>query len=311
MQNIFHHNSSGNNAFTGDLLSREVIRATSLHPIKKSEYQYRLHNFLNQRKIIDLRQKCLQLEREVYRLRHDLTFGNQSQANKEDNMYDSVSSIADRFKLPPRLNAIRMDVNRRENRYDFDFFTRSLFSSSYISPKRGLEGYWRISLMNSVRQIMDEINRNSIERGRLIDFKDILYGYVRHHPLIGIDYIIDVLLVYRKYEGRKMTVPVRRHAYVRNSFTTLQFREDNLDSSLFVEVPLEYRANVSENSAQQEILSATDKKNNNDGGIVKNILSFFLPKLTNENENKQMNKRSLTQLNSYPFQVKYSITSKV
>ena len=317
MQNIFHHNSSGNNAFTGDLLSREVMRATSLHPVKKSEYQYRLHNFLNQRRIIDLRQKCMQLEREVYRLRHDLIGANQSKdskdsKNKNNNiMLKSESSIADRFKLPPRLNTIGLNANRREDRYDFDFFTRSLFSSTYISPKRGLEGYWRMSLMDSVRQIMDEINRNSIERGRLIDFKDILYGYVRHHPLIGIDYIIDVLLVYRKYEGRKMTVPVRRHAYVRNSFTSLQFRQDNLESSLFVEVPLKYRGNkTNEFSSQQDMQATTASMTKNDG-IVKNILSFLLPSFKNENEHSQMNKRGLIESNSHSFQVKDSITSKV
>jgi chondroitin sulfate synthase len=81
---------------------------------------------------------------------------------------------------------------------------------------------------------MDDINKNSIERGRLIDFKDVLYGYVRHHPLIGVDFIIDILLVYRKYEGRKMTVPVRRHAYVRNTYTGLLFREDNFEDSDFI-----------------------------------------------------------------------------
>ena len=61
MQHIFHHNSSGNSAFTNDLLSREVLRAISLHPVKQFKYQYRLHNFINQRKIIDLKQKSFLL----------------------------------------------------------------------------------------------------------------------------------------------------------------------------------------------------------------------------------------------------------
>jgi hypothetical protein len=268
MQQIFHHNSSGNTAFTGDLLSREVLRATSLHPIKQHEYQYRLHNFLNMRKIIDLRQRALELKRKVFKLKRELLqIGDSSSLptgasveaqaapdnieiysdfenlilKKSENL--SLDALANRFSIEPSYFNLRTKdlASSRRNEYDFDFFTRSMFSSTYISPKRGLEGYWRRSLVDSVRQIMEDINANSKERGRIIDFKDVLYGYTRHHPLVGLDYIIDILLVYRKYEGRKMTVPVRRHAYVRSTFTDLIFREDSLTSSIYAELPAEYK----------------------------------------------------------------------
>lgn len=65
---------------------------------------------------------------------------------------------------------------------------------------------------------MDMINMYSKQRGRVIDFKEILYGYTRIDPIHGIDYILDMLLVYKKYRGRKMTVPVRRHAYLQQQF---------------------------------------------------------------------------------------------
>ena len=68
------------------------------------------------------------------------------------------------------------------------------------------------------------INENARQRGRTIDFKDILYGYSRVNPLHGADYVLDLLLVYRKHKGRKMTVPVRRHAYLQQTFSDLQFR---------------------------------------------------------------------------------------
>jgi hypothetical protein len=287
MQNIFHHNSSGNAAFTGDLLSREVLRATSLHPIKQHEYQYRLHNFLNMRKIIDLRQRALELRREVFKLKRELlaidndlsssesdkqstttTTTTQAAAaaavnnieiysefenlilNKNENL--SVDSLANRFFAEPSYLTVKSsgggsalsvstNTSSRYNEFDFEFFTRSLFSATYISPKRGLEGYWKRSLVDNVRQVMEDINANSKERGRVIDFKDVLYGYSRHHPLLGLDYIIDILLVYRKYEGRKMTVPVRRHAYLRSTFSDLLFREDSLTSSIFAELPSVYK----------------------------------------------------------------------
>lgn len=59
----------------------------------------------------------------------------------------------------------------------------------------------------------------SKQRGRVIDFKEILYAYNRLDPLHGVDWVLDLLMVYKKYRGHKMTVPVRRHAYIQQSFT--------------------------------------------------------------------------------------------
>ncbi|RZF33774.1 hypothetical protein LSTR_LSTR015401, partial [Laodelphax striatellus] len=73
--------------------------------------------------------------------------------------------------------------------------------------------------------VMEMINQYSRQRGRVIDFKEILYGYQRMNPIFGVDYILDLLLVYKKYRGRKMTVPVRRHAYLQQQFTGLEIRE--------------------------------------------------------------------------------------
>ncbi|PNF22984.1 hypothetical protein B7P43_G10389 [Cryptotermes secundus] len=47
----------------------------------------------------------------------------------------------------------------------------------------------------------------------------------RLSPQYGADYILDLLLVYKKYRGRKMTVPVRRHVYLQQQFTGLEIRE--------------------------------------------------------------------------------------
>lgn len=73
-------------------------------------------------------------------------------------------------------------------------------------------------------QVMAAINVNARQRGRVIDFKDILYAYRRVSPLHGADYMLDLLLVYRKFKGRrKMTVPVRRHAYLQQAFLEPEF----------------------------------------------------------------------------------------
>lgn len=66
---------------------------------------------------------------------------------------------------------------------------------------------------------MEIINAPSRQRGRVIDFNELLYGYTRLDPLHGADHILDLLLRYRRYRGRKMTAAVRRHAYLQQTFT--------------------------------------------------------------------------------------------
>ena len=228
---------------------------------------------------MELRQRYLELQRSSFKLKTELS----SNLVSDDELTKTFLSIKtqnlssgfvkNRFYLPALLNITKLP-KKREDRYDYDFFTRSLYSSTYISPRRGLEGYWKRSIIENVRQAMDEINKNSIERGRLIDFKDVLYGYVKQDPLVGLDYIIDILLVYRKYEGRKMTVPVRRHAYVRNTFTTMLFREDNLESSIFVELPEKYKP-INETLNNETSLNKDENQGNL---IVKSLIDFLIPR---------------------------------
>lgn len=80
-------------------------------------------------------------------------------------------------------------------------------------------------LEDVVRDIMQIINTLSRERGRVIEFRELLYGYSRMNPLYGQDLVLDLLLMYKKYRGKKMTVSVRRHLYIQRSFTDLQIRE--------------------------------------------------------------------------------------
>ncbi|KAI5724802.1 hypothetical protein M8J77_007339 [Diaphorina citri] len=46
MQHILYHNSSGRDAFTGNLKVKEVHRAMTLHPVKRHKYMYRIHNYM-------------------------------------------------------------------------------------------------------------------------------------------------------------------------------------------------------------------------------------------------------------------------
>lgn len=107
----------------------------------------------------------------------------------------------------------------------WDFFSKSLYSDQVTNPRRRIESYYEISINNVISDLMELTNRYSKQRGRVIEFKDVLYGYLRVDPLHGADYVLDLLLTYRKYRGRKMTLPVRRHAYVQQPFTQLRIRD--------------------------------------------------------------------------------------
>ncbi len=80
---------------------------------------------------------------------------------------------------------------------------------------------------------MDIMNRQARQRGRILEFQNILYGYRRVDPLHGVEYILDVLLLYKKFKGRRVTVPVRRHAYVQQSFAAVQMAEEVVWRQMF------------------------------------------------------------------------------
>lgn len=88
-----------------------------------------------------------------------------------------------------------------------------------------MESALKEGLEDVIREIMENINTYSRQRGRVIEYREILYGYSRVNPTHGHDLILDLLLVYKKYRGKKMTVPVRKHLYVQRSFTETRIRE--------------------------------------------------------------------------------------
>lgn len=58
MQTILYHNSSGYEAFTGNLKQKEVNRAITLHPVKQHQYMYKIHNYMRVRHMFSF-EECL------------------------------------------------------------------------------------------------------------------------------------------------------------------------------------------------------------------------------------------------------------
>ncbi|KAG5272672.1 hypothetical protein AALO_G00168100 [Alosa alosa] len=223
MQQLFYENYEHNKkGFIQDLHNSKIHNAITLHPNKRPAYQYRLHSYMLSRQISQLRFRTIQLHREGVTMSK---LGN-TEVQWEDQQLGAPPSYT-RYQPVERSGVI-----------EWDFLTgRHLYATGEKQmPRQGLGSLLRAALEDTVMQVMEMINENSKARGRVIDFKEIQYGYRRVDPLHGAEYILDLLLLYKKHKGRKVTVPVRRHAYLQQSFSRPFFTEaEELDVSELVD----------------------------------------------------------------------------
>ncbi|EDW27055.1 GL16444 [Drosophila persimilis] len=232
MQYILRHNSSGRNAYTGKLKRKEIHNAITLHPIKQAPLMYRLHSYIQGLKAEEMRQESLLLHRDIKRMAKYLDVPDESTY-----MLPSVSPDSDSGKrhfqdhnilgISPELN--KFVPGSTEDLLDWSFIARSLYSASSANPKQKIDSSMREGLEDVITEVMENINNYSRQRGRVIEFRELLYGYHRLDALHGQDLILDLLLIYKKYRGKKMTVPVRRHLYVQRAFTGIFVKEFDED----------------------------------------------------------------------------------
>ncbi|KFM68678.1 Chondroitin sulfate synthase 1, partial [Stegodyphus mimosarum] len=224
MQSIFYHSFSGEEVFTGRLKTKEIHRAITLHPIKQPSYLYRMHSYFYGLQTQSLRYNSLNLYREILDM-ESLLSDTKLFVTADQFLHFNTSILG----MKPSLN--KYNPSSSDETLIWDFVSKHIYSSSTINPKRRLESYQQLAVNDVVMEVMEIINKYSKQRGRVIDFKEILYGYIRENPLFGVDYILDMLLTYRKYRGKKMTVPVRRHAYLQKAFSQLEFKELTVNNS--------------------------------------------------------------------------------
>ncbi|KAM8961728.1 chondroitin sulfate synthase 3 [Pelodytes ibericus] len=223
MQQLFHENYEHNRkGYIQDLHNSKIHTAITLHPNKRPAYQYRLHNYILSRKISDLRFHTIQLHRE----RVLMSKLSNTEISKEDQQLGMMPSF-NRFQPRERNEVIEWEFLTGKHIYSM---------SANVPPCQSLNNLLKVSLDDTVMQVMEMINENSKSRGRLIDFKEIQYGYRRVHPMYGVEYVLDLLLLYKRHKGRKLTVPVRRHAYLQQSFSKPFFKEEEeLDVQSFLQ----------------------------------------------------------------------------
>lgn len=221
MQTIFYHNFFGEVALKGRVRRREVHRSLTLHPIKDPREMYKVHAYFGGFRAQELKHRSLQLLREM-RWSAKEYGGCSTPAQAAAPWCDDISNNSALSKMPSLTKYFPGDI---QDLLTWDFFSKSIYSDQVTNPRRRIESYNEVSINNIISDLMELTNRYSKQRGRVIEFKDVLYGYLRLDPLHGADYVLDLLLTYRKYRGRKMTLPVRRHAYIQQPFSRLVIRD--------------------------------------------------------------------------------------
>lgn len=285
MQSILHHNASGIMAFTGNLKNKEVHSAITLHPVKKPQVMYRLHVYMEGLKAQERRQEALFLHRDIATMVELLHMDRSNKFIAPGVLILPAGHLRDESLLgdaevlgqSPKLK--KFDAEDLEDLFDWNYISKNIYSAHHSNPKHRVETALREGLEDVIREIMSNINNFSRQRGRIIEFKDILYAYNRVNALHGQDIILDLLLVYKKYRGKKMTVQVRRHLYVQRSFTDIKIRE-------FLNFGEESAAAASPQSAKDlsDILS----------GHMKRFLNTGLDKLTRWDQQEQKNSAART-----------------
>lgn len=232
MQSILYHNSSGAQAFTGNLKKKEVHRAITLHPVKSPPHMYRLHNYMRGLRIQDLQQERIRLHRDIYTMAQELGVSLETLKNHEiaegvrlfpiDPNSEDYPGDTDILGVPASLRSFKPATS--DEVIPWDFLLKLEYSLTDSNPRRRIHSDIKEGLEDITREVMASINSYSRQRGRIVEERSALYGYRRVNSY-GADTILDLLLVYRKYRGRKITLPVRRHVYLHQHFTGLELRE--------------------------------------------------------------------------------------
>lgn len=121
------------------------------------------------------------------------------------------------------------------------------YSSANSNPKSGLNIHWKKSLSLNYIEIMMNMNKKSKSRGKSVDLKGLNYGYFRVNQLRGVDYILNMYLVYRRHRGKKYSSTVQKHVHASQSFSRVQIKKiesTNPKRVVNIVVPLSGRLNT-------------------------------------------------------------------
>ena len=147
-----------------------------------------------------------------------------------DNLIHGNSSlIGNPVELIPKEREKGDKCYDRSDLIAWDFIDKYQYSLKSMNPRRRMDGALIPALESNLLNIVNSINKASHLRGRIVDYNSLYYGYTKVDPLKGVYYILDLLMTYRRYKGRKLTLPVRKHTYIMQTFSNPIFRAITYD----------------------------------------------------------------------------------
>merc|ERR1719369_2684093 len=206
MQTLFYHSTGGKDDKGSEVVpaklgERVLHHALTIHPLKQPENMESMAVKVAASRRTELRTKALKARVMAAKLASDLPPGEVTEEDLEDgDLLDDLTVLKGPWDL---------------------ILNHQLYSVKAGGAKRKVPQHLAEGLTRVVGHVLDVINSEASEKGRIIEFRDLFYAYVHTDPKYGFTYILDLLLLYKRYKGNKMTVKVRRHVYVRQPFLPL------------------------------------------------------------------------------------------
>src|SRR5690349_25121262 len=122
MRTIFHHNLTSNRAYSGNLKTEEVRNAITLHPIKRTQFMYRLYAYYLGQTAQELRQESLNLHKDIAQMKNLLKHP------KSQEMWTRVVEDDDLIETPSFFS--HETSEKAEDLIEWDFLKKSIYSTS-------------------------------------------------------------------------------------------------------------------------------------------------------------------------------------
>ena len=202
MQTLFYHSAGGADERGVEIDPQKVNQrilsnAVTIHPIKSSQNMESLGMRLKSKRRVSLLSDVQNLRFKSVSVRENIS---------------SLTDLDNLDNLPPSEEPWTLIYNHY------------LDTVGAAGSRTKIPTHLYQAVLQVVATVLDTINLDARERGRSIEYRDLYYVYVNEDPRYGMTYILDLLLVYKKFKGSKVTMKVRRHVFVRQPLLQLLVR---------------------------------------------------------------------------------------
>ena len=225
MRKLFLHDyDASGQLFLGELNSKTINDAITLHPIKDPAYMYRLHVHFNSERIQDLQQQGVKLQHVLRNM--DLLLQAKRLSLHEKRGFQDGRDLHH-----------QLDMNNIEK--------WEMFTSTSLYPDIGLKApYTKIrggmkievdNILEKTKEFLNEEFWKNPDLGKLKE-KELNYGYRRFHPLYGIQHVLQVTVSSMKKYGSKTAgqketyqlISHKRRYYTQQLFANLRYTTEPL-----------------------------------------------------------------------------------